>query len=186
MRGEEPHPTRGTTVLAKHAGSRPEKVDKKSSFDEVSSLSKMKQPDAQSTTVKLRNRTAQTRTTPANPKDTIRKRNKKKREWRKSNIRCACWNILSWNGREHEILTEMEEHKIDICALSEIKQKGNGEILYPGYLLKYSGKEKHERATAGVGILIKEKYIQSIEDTQYINERILRVSQHGRGETTSY
>jgi len=50
VRGEEPHPTRGTTVLAKHAGSRPEKVDKKSSFDEVSSLSKMKQPDAQSTT----------------------------------------------------------------------------------------------------------------------------------------
>lgn len=70
----------------------------------------------------------------------------------------------------------MEEHKIDICALSEIKQKGKGEILYPGYLLKYSGKGKHERATAGVGILIKEKYVQSIEDTQYINERILRVT----------
>lgn len=47
----------------------------------------------------------------------------------------------------------MEEHNIDICALSETKRKGKRNIAYPGYILKYSGYEKHKRTTAGVRIL---------------------------------
>lgn len=69
----------------------------------------------------------------------------------------------------------MEKHKIDICAISETKRKGKGNIAYPGYILQYSGKEKSERAKTEVGILIREKYRQNIEDVQYINERIIRV-----------
>lgn len=75
--------------------------------------------------------------------------------------------ILSWSGREQEILIEMKEYKIDICALSETKRKNKGDLSYPEYILKYSGNEKHKRATAGVGILIKEKYRQNIKDTLY-------------------
>lgn len=37
--------------------------------------------------------------------------------------RLACWNIISWNGGDQEIVSEMKQHKIDICALSERKRK---------------------------------------------------------------
>ncbi|XP_050455169.1 craniofacial development protein 2-like [Cataglyphis hispanica] len=110
-------------------------------------------------------------------KDHRGRKENKKQIWRKSLLRCGCWNIMSWNGREQEILTEMEEHKIDICALSETKKKGKGDKSYPGYILKYSGPEKHRRATAGVGMLIKDKYKYSIEEeTSYTSERIMRVT----------
>ncbi|XP_050455237.1 craniofacial development protein 2-like [Cataglyphis hispanica] len=109
-------------------------------------------------------------------KDHRGRKENKKQIWRKSLLRCGCWNIMSWNGREQEILTEMEEHKIDICVLSETKKKGKGDKSYPGYILKYSGPEKHRRATAGVGMLIKDKYKYSIEETSYTSERIMRVT----------
>lgn len=51
-------------------------------------------------------------------------------------MRCGCWNIMSWNGREQEVLLEMEEHKIDICALSETKRRRKGDKRYPGFILK--------------------------------------------------
>lgn len=47
---------------------------------------------------------------------------------------------------------------------------------YPGYIFKYSGSEKHKRASAGVGMLIKEKFKYNIEDTSFVNERILRIT----------
>ncbi|XP_050456668.1 craniofacial development protein 2-like [Cataglyphis hispanica] len=109
-------------------------------------------------------------------KDHRGRKENKKQIWRKSLLRCGCWNIMSWNGREQEILTEMEEHKIDICALSETKKKGKGDKSYPGYILKYSGPEKHRRATAGVGMLSKDKYKYSIEETSYTSEKIMRVT----------
>lgn len=89
-------------------------------------------------------------------------------------LRCACWNIRSWNGKEQEILLEMKEHNIDICALSETKRRGKGYATYPRYIFKYSGSEKHKRASAG--ILIKEKFKYNIENTSFVNERILRVT----------
>lgn len=70
----------------------------------------------------------------------------------------------------------MEERKIDICALSETKRRGRGDIIYPGYILKYSGSNKDRRATAGVGILIRNKFKHNIEDTSYTSERIIRVT----------
>ncbi|XP_055377908.1 craniofacial development protein 2-like [Condylostylus longicornis] len=90
-------------------------------------------------------------------------------------LRCACWNIRSWAGREHEILLEMQKHKIDICAISETKRKGKGELTYTDYILKYSGIAKSKRAVAGVGILINTKLIPNIEDTYYVDERIIKV-----------
>ncbi|XP_055378928.1 craniofacial development protein 2-like [Condylostylus longicornis] len=103
------------------------------------------------------------------------KRKGNKKNWKKNILRCACCNIRSWNGREQEVLLEMEKHYIDICTLSETKRKSKGDLTYPKYCLKYSGKEQAQRASAGVGMLVSTKYIQNIEETHYINERILRV-----------
>lgn len=57
----------------------------------------------------------------------------------------------------------------------ETKRKGKESRKYPEYIFHYCGKE-HERATAGVGILINSKYEGNIEETHYINERMMRVA----------
>ena len=90
--------------------------------------------------------------------------------------RIACWNITSWNGRDQEIIIEMKKHNIDICGISETKKKGQGTSKYGEFTLIYSGKAKQERAHSGVGILLHGKYTQSIEDIEYINDRLLKIS----------
>lgn len=76
----------------------------------------------------------------------------------------ATWNIKSLNNRDQETMNELSDNKIDICAIQETKKKGNGQKLYPEYLLVYSGVPKNERAREGVAIAIKKKYIGCIEN----------------------
>ena len=73
-------------------------------------------------------------------------------------------------------MLEIEKHKIDICAITETKKKGKGNSKYGKYVLIYSGKDKHERATSGVGILLHEKFENNIIETKYVNDRILQVT----------
>ena len=42
--------------------------------------------------------------------------------------------------------------------------------------MAYSGKQKEERAHAGVGLLIHKKYANNIDDIEYISERIIQVT----------
>ncbi|XP_045461580.1 craniofacial development protein 2-like [Harmonia axyridis] len=100
----------------------------------------------------------------------------KKNRWRKKTLRVACWNIMSWNTKSHEILLEIREHKVDICALSETKRKDKGTVKLPGYIFVYGGVDQCKRASAGVGILVAEKYEPFIDNIQYIDERILVLS----------
>lgn len=100
----------------------------------------------------------------------------KKRIWRRNNINIASWNIISWGGREQDILNELNNFKIDFCALSETKKKGNGTTKFGNYVLAYSGKKKEERASAGVGLMIHEKFSNNIEEIEYVNERIILVT----------
>ena len=73
-------------------------------------------------------------------------------------------------------MLEIEKHKIDICAITETKKKGKGNSKYGKYVLIYSGKDKHKRATSGVGILLHEKFENNIIETKYVNDRILQVT----------
>ncbi|XP_045474922.1 uncharacterized protein LOC123680850 [Harmonia axyridis] len=104
--------------------------------------------------------------------DTARKRRKR---LRKLNIlRIGCWNVTSFNEKDQEILIEIKRHKVDICALSETKKKGKGNIKYEDYIFIYSGKGKHERATSGVGLMVHGKLEANIENVIYVNDRILQ------------
>lgn len=93
----------------------------------------------------------------------------KKQAWRGKVLRCGCWNIRSWRGREQEILLELKEKKIDIYAISETKLQGKGNLSLPGYTLKYSGTNKGERVLASVEILVSNNLKYNIEDTCYTN-----------------
>jgi len=101
---------------------------------------------------------------------------RKKRIWKKNIVKFATWNILSWSGRSHEIITELHNFKIDFCAISETKKKGRGTASVDDYILAYSGKQKEERAHAGVGLLIHKKYMNNIDNIEYTSEQIIQVT----------
>jgi exonuclease III len=44
------------------------------------------------------------------------------------------------------------------------------------YILVYSGKQKDETAHAGVGLLMHKKYMNNINNIEYISERIIQVT----------
>lgn len=94
---------------------------------------------------------------------------------RNMNLRIATWNINSWRRKEYELIIELNNHKIDICAISETKKKGKGTTTSGNYTLIYSGVHKSEYAHAGTGMLIHNKWANKISDIIYVNERILVV-----------
>lgn len=87
----------------------------------------------------------------------------------------ATWNIESWRNRDQELLLELENHKIDICSISETRKKGKGSVALDKYILFYSGVDKSERANAGVGILIRSHLGTNVMDAYYMNERIMMI-----------
>ncbi|XP_056643832.1 craniofacial development protein 2-like [Diorhabda sublineata] len=91
-------------------------------------------------------------------------------------MRIGCWNVTSFNNKDQEILLEIKRHKLDICALSETKKKGKGNSKYGNYILIYNGKNKNERATSGVGLLLHESYENQIRNIIYVNDRILQAT----------
>ncbi|XP_030767414.1 craniofacial development protein 2-like [Sitophilus oryzae] len=104
-----------------------------------------------------------------------RKRTRNKLYMKKQQIRIACWNIKTVYSKDHELIPELNEHKIDICALSETKKKVKETTKLNNYILVYSGVPKDQRATSGVGVAINYKYEQNIESIEYVCDRILRV-----------
>lgn len=65
--------------------------------------------------------------------------------------------MTSLRNKDQEIIAGMKRNGIEICALSETKKKGKGNLRYREYILIYSGKEKNKRAISGVGLLIHER-----------------------------
>lgn len=72
-----------------------------------------------------------------------------------------------------------------MCSLRN-KKKGKGYLWYEEYILFYSGKEKNERATSGVGLLIHEKHENKILDTKYISDRMLQLTLKLQGNTLTH
>lgn len=69
------------------------------------------------------------------------------------NMTCGIINRL--NGKEQDILVQLNEHGINIFAQSKIKRRETGAITYPDYAFIYIEKERYTQVTTGVGTLIK-------------------------------
>lgn len=90
-------------------------------------------------------------------------------------LRIGTWNITSYTKKDQEIEEYLEDHRIEICAISETKKKGKGSLNTGKYILLYSGVEKDRRAQGGVGLLIHNKYEGSIMDVKYVDEHMMLV-----------
>jgi hypothetical protein len=87
----------------------------------------------------------------------------------------ATWNIRGLSGKENELIEECRKVKVDILGITETKKKGQGITeVGNGYYLIYSGVPTNERAKAGVGCLVKEKWRKKILGWTYISERIIK------------
>ncbi|KAH1000591.1 hypothetical protein HUJ04_012898 [Dendroctonus ponderosae] len=100
--------------------------------------------------------------------------------------RVATWNVTSFNNKHQEIIMELENKGIDICAIAETKKKGKGSTRYGNYILIYSEREKNERATSGVGILMNGKWENNISGINYVHNRLLQLTVKLQKSKTSH
>jgi exonuclease III len=73
-------------------------------------------------------------------------------------MRFGTWNIKSLNGKEVEIVREIEKYRLELLGLSEVKKKGSGEkCLEKDFILRYSGVPATNEAKEGVGVIVSDE-----------------------------
>lgn len=82
----------------------------------------------------------------------------------------ACCNIETLNTKVQEIIPELNEHKIDIRAISE---KSEGIVKLDKYALAYTDLPKDKMAIYVVGMLVYEKYKNNNSNIDNVNDRVL-------------
>ena len=95
----------------------------------------------------------------------------------KTFTKMATWNVrtLYQCGRTEQVIKEMENYKIYIVGVSEMRCTGQGRMGIRGKTVLYSGKEQHH--TRGVGIFLSSSALLSWKP---INERIIMARFHTR------
>ncbi|XP_031358768.1 uncharacterized protein LOC116182371 [Photinus pyralis] len=109
----------------------------------------------------------------------MHKRNSKSKHSREkggTTLRIGTWNIRSLNGKEHELVEEFENAKLDFLAITETKKKGQGIIqLERGHTLLYSGVKPEVRAAEGVGCIIRKEHVKCLKKWEFISGKVLKV-----------
>lgn len=109
--------------------------------------------------------------------------NSKRKQQRKWTMNLGIWNIQGIRNKQKEVIMEFIQRHIDIAILTETKKKGNGIENTNDFTHLYTGVEKHERARAGVSILIHGKLKKYIKSWEPMNERIIKLTIQIRGRT---
>ncbi len=90
------------------------------------------------------------------------------------------WNVTSLEGKEPEIVREVERFRLEIVGITSTHGWGSGTtLLERGWTLHHSGVAHGERRRAGVGLLIAPQLSRHVLEFTPVNERV--VSLHLRG-----
>ena len=91
-------------------------------------------------------------------------------------IRVASWNIGTIKGRSLEVVETLERRKVDICCVQETRFRGKSARVFVGRRSRYKfiwcG---NDQGTGGVGVLVAEKWIESILEVNRISDRIIHL-----------
>ena len=103
----------------------------------------------------------------------------------KASTRFACWNVRTLgkptkqNMRLRELLRTLMEKKIELAALSEVRWRGQGEVVLHGSTFLYSGPPEHQHRRRGVAVVMGTKATEawkaagSVFDP--VSERLMKV-----------
>ena len=80
-------------------------------------------------------------------------------------------NVGSMNGRSGEVVDMLRRRKLDLCALQETKWKGSGTQVMDGYKFFWQG----GKGGAGVGLMVADRWVDSVLEVKRVNDRILVV-----------
>ena len=89
-------------------------------------------------------------------------------------IRMATWNVGSMSGRAGEVADAMWRRRVDFCSVQETRWRGSRArwlgSMGRRYKFLWQGSED---GTAGVGVLVAEKWVDQILSVNRVNERIM-------------
>ena len=85
----------------------------------------------------------------------------------KASTRIGCWNVRTLgnpskqNSRLRDVLRTMEEKKIELLALSEVRWPGHGIVEINGKLILYSGLPTQQSSNhrKGLAVVLSEKSV---------------------------
>ncbi|KAK3527943.1 hypothetical protein QTP86_012413 [Hemibagrus guttatus] len=90
------------------------------------------------------------------------------------NLGFGTWNITSLQGKEPELVREVERHWLEIVRLASMRSLGCGtQLLERGWTLFYSGMPHGERHWAGVGLLIAPQLSRHVLEFSPVNKRVV-------------
>ena len=88
-------------------------------------------------------------------------------------VRATTWNVSSMVGRSGEVVDALHRRKIDFCCAQETGGSARMfDVIGRRYKFFWQGCNK---GTAGVGVFIAERWIDSVVDVVRVNERIMYV-----------
>ena len=94
-------------------------------------------------------------------------------------LKLATWNVRTLHQlrKLENAIIEMEEHKIDILGIAEMRWTESGSLNKKGYQVIYSGGEQHSN---GVGIIIHKRYAAPVIGFIPISDRVVLVKLAGK------
>ena len=93
-----------------------------------------------------------------------------------ANLRVGTINVGSMVGRSREVVEMLARRQIDICAVQEVRYKGQGNRMFGDgeerYKFWWSGGESK---IGGVAVMVRENWVENIIEVVRIDERMMKV-----------
>ena len=93
-----------------------------------------------------------------------------------SKLRIGSLNVGTMRGRSGEVVETLARRQVDICCVQEVRWRGASTRLITGkscqYKMFWVG---NNTGLGGVGILVHQKWIESIVDVKRVNDRLMMI-----------
>ena len=89
-----------------------------------------------------------------------------------SDLRVGTLNVRSVNEKEDQVIKCVNDYKLDILGVSEIKKKGCGEEMWGDSMFIWSG-VKEGRAREGVGIVVSKEMQACMKGYKCVSSRCM-------------